>query len=121
MARDEEGLAQAERAHEPTPEPARARGWRGWLPLLIKPLRRGVLIFVLILIVEYLVVPELVGASKDLHLLGQVNPYWLIAGDTSKLAFVVVGNDAKIDPALGCGEMGLTNVTSSSYITRYEM
>jgi uncharacterized protein (TIRG00374 family) len=80
VPRDEEGLAEAEPADEPTPEPARARGWRGWLPLVIKPLRRGVLIFILILIVEYLVVPELVGASKDLHLLGQVNPYWLVAG-----------------------------------------
>jgi hypothetical protein len=79
VSRDEDGPTEAERAHEP-PEPARARGWRGWLPLVIKPLRRGVLIFILILIVEYLVVPELVGASKNLNLLGQVNPYWLIAG-----------------------------------------
>jgi uncharacterized protein (TIRG00374 family) len=55
-------------------------GWRSWLPFLVKPLRRGVLIFALVLIIEYLVVPELVGASKDLHLLGQVNPAWLAAG-----------------------------------------
>ena len=54
--------------------------WRSWLPFLIKPLRRGVVIFILLLIIEYLVVPELVGASKDLHLLGQVNPGWLAAG-----------------------------------------
>ena len=60
------------------------RGWwrrvRSWLPFLVKPLRRGILIFALVLIVEYLVVPELVGASKDLHLLGQVNAAWLVAG-----------------------------------------
>ena len=60
------------------------QGWRrrvyGWLPHLVKPLRRGILIFALVLIVEYLVVPELVGASKDLHLLGQVNAAWLVAG-----------------------------------------
>ena len=37
-------------------------------------------IFVLLLVIEYLVVPELVGASKDLYLLGRVNPFWLIAG-----------------------------------------
>jgi uncharacterized protein (TIRG00374 family) len=60
-------------------------GWwqrtgRHWLPFLAKPLRRGILIFVLLLIIEYLVVPELVGASKDLYLLGQVNPGWLVAG-----------------------------------------
>jgi uncharacterized protein (TIRG00374 family) len=54
--------------------------WRFWLPFVVKPLRRGVVIFALVLIIEYLVVPELVGASKDLHLLGQVNPAWLAAG-----------------------------------------
>ena len=31
--------------------------------LLVKPVRRGVLLFVLLLVIEYLVVPELVGAS----------------------------------------------------------
>jgi uncharacterized protein (TIRG00374 family) len=55
-------------------------GWRSWLPFVVKPLRRGIVIFALVLIIEYLVVPELVGASKDLHLLGQVNPAWLAAG-----------------------------------------
>ncbi len=59
-------------------------GWRrrvrSWLPFLVKPLRRGVLVFALVLVVEYLVVPELVGASKDLYLLGQVNAAWLVAG-----------------------------------------
>ena len=54
--------------------------WRQWLPFVIKPLRRGVVILILVLIIEYLVVPELVGASKDLYLLGQVNPGWLAAG-----------------------------------------
>jgi uncharacterized protein (TIRG00374 family) len=60
------------------------RGWwqrlRSWLPLLVKPLRRGIVIFALLLIVEYLVVPELVGASKDLSLLGRVNGAWLAGG-----------------------------------------
>ncbi len=56
------------------------RRWRQWLPFVVKPLRRGIVIFVLLLIVEYLVVPELVGASKDLSLLGRVNAAWLAAG-----------------------------------------
>ena len=47
---------------------------------MVKPLRRGIVIFVLVLVIEYLVVPELVGASKDLHLLGRVNAAWLVAG-----------------------------------------
>jgi uncharacterized protein (TIRG00374 family) len=54
--------------------------WRSWLPFLLKPLRRGILLFALLLIIEYLVVPELVGASKDLSLLGRVNAAWLAAG-----------------------------------------
>ena len=49
------------------------RGWRAWLPFLVKPLRRGIVLFVIALVIEYLVVPELVGASKDLNLLGRVN------------------------------------------------
>ncbi len=56
------------------------RRWRSWLPFVLKPLRRGIVIFVLLLIIEYLVVPELIGASKDLHLLGQVSAFWLAAG-----------------------------------------
>jgi uncharacterized protein (TIRG00374 family) len=58
----------------------RWRRWRQWLPFLVKPVRRGVLIFVLLLVIEYLVVPELVGASKDLYLLGRVNAGWVAAG-----------------------------------------
>jgi len=56
------------------------RRWRRWLPFVLKPLRRGIVIFALLLIVEYLVVPELVGASKDLYLLGRVNAFWLAGG-----------------------------------------
>jgi uncharacterized protein (TIRG00374 family) len=58
----------------------RWRLWRGWLPFLVKPLGRGIVIFVMVLVIEYLVVPELVGASKDLYLLGRVNPAWLATG-----------------------------------------
>ena len=55
---------------------SRRRGWRPW----VKPVRRVVLLFVLALVVEYLVVPELVGARKDLYLLNQVNGGWAAAG-----------------------------------------
>src|ERR1700761_286231 len=47
---------------------------------LIKPGRRVLLLFVLALVIEYLVVPELVGASKDLYLLGRVSGWWVAAG-----------------------------------------
>jgi uncharacterized protein (TIRG00374 family) len=71
---DDPGTEQQERG------PRRWPRLRLWLPHLVKPLRRGVLLFILLLVVEYLVVPELVGASKDLYLLGQVNPIWLAVG-----------------------------------------
>ena len=68
-------------AGQPPEKGRRPRGtWRIWLPFVVKPLRRGVVIFILVLIIEYLVVPELVGASKDLSLLGRVNALWLAAG-----------------------------------------
>ena len=38
------------------------------------------ILLILALIVEYLVSPELVGASKDLYLLGRLNVGWMIAG-----------------------------------------
>ena len=70
---DEPGTA----GNRPT---GRWRRLRAWFPFLVKPVRRVVLIFVLLLIIEYLVVPELVGASRDLYLLGRVNAAWLVAG-----------------------------------------
>ena len=59
--------------------PGRWSRWRGWRPW-VKPVRRVVLLLVLALVVEYLVVPELVGARKDLFLLDQVNGGWAAAG-----------------------------------------
>lgn len=73
MTRDDDGLKSS------TP-PRRPRGWKGWLPLLVKPLRRGVVLFLIVLVIEYLVVPELTGARKDLYLLNRINGYWMAAG-----------------------------------------
>ncbi len=78
----EQQIPPGERQDQPgeRQHPAGWRRWRSWLPFLVKPLRRGILLFALLLIIEYLVVPELVGASKDLSLLGRVNALWLAAG-----------------------------------------
>jgi hypothetical protein len=76
----EPGTTQSEPATDPKGSRGRWRRWLAWLPFLVKPLRHGVLIFVLLLVIEYLVVPELVGASKNLNLLGKVNAGWLAAG-----------------------------------------
>jgi len=58
----------------------RWRLWRPWLSLLAKPARRVALLFILALVIEYLVVPELVGASKNLYLLGRVSAWWVALG-----------------------------------------
>ena len=74
------GAKGAKRAKGPKGPKGWWRRWRAWLPFLVKPLRRGIVILIVLLIVEYLVVPELVGASKDLYLLGRVDAFWLAAG-----------------------------------------
>jgi uncharacterized protein (TIRG00374 family) len=69
-------LGPDERPADERPAPRR----RSWLRAVRRPLRRVVLLFLLALIIEYLVIPELVGASKDLYLLGRLNAGWMIAG-----------------------------------------
>jgi uncharacterized protein (TIRG00374 family) len=76
VAGDEAGVPGAGQS----PSPGRWRLWRPWLSMLAKPARRVVLFFILALVIEYLVVPELVGASKDLYLLGRVSAWWVAAG-----------------------------------------
>ena len=68
---------QAEQADQNTKPP---KGWRSRLRTARRPLRRLAILLILALIVEYLVIPELVGASKDLYLLGRLNVWWMIAG-----------------------------------------
>ncbi len=59
------------------PKPASLRHWRSIVP---RWLRHGLLVFLALLVIEYLVIPELVGASKNLHLLSRLNIGWLVAG-----------------------------------------
>ena len=59
------------------PEPSAPRPRRSIVP---RWLRHGLLVFLALLVLEYLVIPELVGASKNLHLLSQLNIGWLMAG-----------------------------------------
>lgn len=52
--------------------PSRRKSFPAWL-------RHGLLIFLALLVVEYLVIPRLVGASKDIGLLSKLNIGWLVA------------------------------------------
>ncbi len=67
-------------ATDPDGPPGRRRRRVAWLRTAAKPARRGVIIIAVLLVIEYLVVPELVGASKDLYLLRRINAAWVVAG-----------------------------------------
>ncbi|HVT66314.1 MAG TPA: YbhN family protein [Trebonia sp.] len=71
----------ADESGEPGADRGGGRGrWPPRLRRLYKPARFGVLLFIVALVIEYLVVPELVGASKDLYLLGRISVWWVGAG-----------------------------------------
>jgi uncharacterized protein (TIRG00374 family) len=54
----------------------RLRHWR----VLKRSFRWGLTAFVIILVVEYLVLPQIAGVNKDLHLLGQLNLGYALLG-----------------------------------------
>ena len=56
------------------------RRWRTWLPFVVKPLRRVILLFIVALIIEYLVVPELVGREQGPEPARPADAAWLAAG-----------------------------------------
>ena len=64
-------MADEDRAAQPR------RSWRSLVPA---PLRHGVIVFVILLVVEYLVIPRLVLAGHNLYLLKRLNIWWLVAG-----------------------------------------
>ena len=53
---------------------------RVWLHRLAKPGRRIVILLIVAAVVEYLVVPELVHASRDVYLLGRIDLWWVVLG-----------------------------------------
>ena len=53
---------------------------RNWRPHIKSRIRRGVLIFLTLIIIEYLIVPKLVLASESLSKLSHINVFWLLGG-----------------------------------------
>lgn len=64
----------------------RREGRRRWLP---KPVGRVVKILLFLLVVEYLVIPQIAGTRKAVELLGKVNLVYLLAGVGLEVAAVV--------------------------------
>lgn len=59
--------------------PPRRRRRLPW-PLRNRPVRIVVVLLILALLAEYLVIPELVDASRNLYLLGRISAAWVVAG-----------------------------------------
>ncbi|HEX9530403.1 MAG TPA: hypothetical protein VF954_04640, partial [Acidimicrobiales bacterium] len=56
---------------------------------MIRPIRRGVMVLLLLLVAEYLVLPQLAGARRSAHLLTRVNGLYLGAGVLLELSALV--------------------------------
>ncbi len=56
---------------------------------LRREVRWGITAFLLVIIVEYLLLPELAGAGRSLHLLGRVNVAYLLLGTALEAASLV--------------------------------
>jgi uncharacterized protein (TIRG00374 family) len=56
------------------------RRQRLWSTLRKRPVRIAAALLIIALLAEYLVIPELVDASKNFYLLGQIGAQWVVAG-----------------------------------------
>src|SRR5688572_26225716 len=52
-------------------------------------LRRLAMLLVFAFVVQYLALPQLAGARKALHLLGDVQPQWLVLGTLLEVAAIL--------------------------------
>ena len=80
----------AAEAADGTVAPARRRWWwQRWWDLIPVPLRHLVRLGVFLLVVEYLVLPQIAGTRKAIHLLSDVDATWLLLGVCLELAALV--------------------------------
>jgi uncharacterized protein (TIRG00374 family) len=59
---------------------------RRWVPT---PVRRLIKLLLIVLVVEYLVIPQIAGSRKALHLLGKVNLWYLLIGTLLEAGAIV--------------------------------
>jgi uncharacterized protein (TIRG00374 family) len=90
---------------------------------LRKGIRWGLGAFVILLVLEYLVLPELSGASKSLHLLGRVNWAYLMAGVLLEAAALVAYAQLTytVLPATGPNRFRLLQINMSSLALSHTM
>jgi putative heme transporter len=56
---------------------------------ILRWLRRGALLLVLFAVLDYLVLPQIAGTRKALHLLSSIHPVWAITGIVAEVASLV--------------------------------
>ncbi len=98
--------------HEGMTEPEHQRR----RPRLRKEVRWGITAFVLVLILEYLVLPELAGFGHSLHLLSKVNVAYLLIGTALEAASLVAYAQLThtVLPPDGPGRLRLLRIDLSS-------
>lgn len=72
--------------HDGVQDDTRGSGRRSWLSVVKALLTHGLVVFLGLLAIEYLVIPLLVGASKNLDLLSRINVGWLVTGTVLEAA-----------------------------------
>jgi uncharacterized protein (TIRG00374 family) len=81
----ERGTADAGTPEAPASSPKKTKRGR-WVPT---PVRRLIKLLLLVLVVEYLVLPQIAGSRKAVHLLGQVNPWYLLIGTALEAGAII--------------------------------
>jgi len=75
-------------------EPVEGATKRSWRSVIPAPLRHSVVIFAILLILEYVVAPDIVGASRHFYLLTHIQVGWVIGGfaceGTSLLSYALL-------------------------------
>src|SRR5436190_17876023 len=72
------GTAARRRGVVATPEPSAKRPPRNHVAR--RRIRRVVMLLALLVVIEYLVLPQLAGTREALNLLGQIQPAWIVVG-----------------------------------------
>ena len=103
-----DGNLNAGRNGDGPPGRPRVAGWRRWREAIPAPVRHLVRLGVLLLIVEYLVIPQIAGTRKAIHLVSGVDIGWLLLGVVLEACALVAYAQltrtvlpARSDPGLG--------------------
>ncbi len=102
LAPEASGNGVAPLASSPATQPSFAGTWHQWRARVPAPLRHGFTIFLIVLVVEYLVIPKFVVARRSFYLLDRLNVGWLLGGlgfEVASLVAYALLSRMLLDPA----------------------